>query len=295
MGLKLFIVDVFAQRKYTGNQLGVILNSDNLSTETMQEIAREINFSETTFITGKDINNNGYNVRIFTPIKELPFAGHPTLGTAYIIQQKVIKKAIDRVYLNYMVGQIPVTINYVEESPDVLWMEQNSPEFAEDLSAEIISEVLNLELTDIDGRFPISQVSTGLPFIIVPLMNLDGIKKAKLNLAKYYQLIEHTYAKVILMFCPQTYHGENQLNVRVFTEYLGIPEDPATGSANGCLTAYLVKNRYFNDPSIDIRVEQGYEIARPSLLYLQGKELNGDIKVKVGGKVIGIAEGEWYQ
>ncbi len=113
---------------------------------------------------------------------------------------------------------------------------------------------LNLDKVYIDERFPIQEVSTGLPVIVVPLKSLDTVKKVKINKEKYFELIEHTDAKAILVFSPEAYHSENELNVRDFAEYYGVPEDAATGSSNGCLAAYLVKYRYFENSKINIRV-----------------------------------------
>jgi len=138
----------------------------------------------------------------------------------------------------------------------------------------------------------VQEISTGLPFIIVPLKNLNALKKAQIKKEAYFRLIENTDAKAILIFSPQTYKKENDLNVRVFADYYGVPEDPATGSANGCLAGYLVKYRYFENNRIDIRVEQGYEIGRPSLLFLKAEEKEDKINVSVGGKVIMTAKGE---
>lgn len=130
--------------------------------------------------------------------------------------------------------------------------------------------------------------------IVVPLKSLDAVKKVKINREKYFELIEHTDAKAIMVFSPETYNTENDLNVRDFADYFGIPEDAATGSSNGCLAAYLVNYRYFNKSEINIRVEQGYEIKRPSLLYLSASKGNGEIIVNVGGKVEKIAQGDWF-
>jgi trans-2,3-dihydro-3-hydroxyanthranilate isomerase len=129
-------------------------------------------------------------------------------------------------------------------------------------------------------------------FIIVPLKTLDAVKRAKVAKEKYFKLIENRQAKAILVFCPETYSQENDLNVRVFVDYYGIPEDPATGSGNGCLAGYLVKNRYFGKDQIDIRVEQGHEIGRPSLIYLRAENKEGQIDISVGGKVVMVAKGE---
>src|SRR3954447_17442629 len=285
------IVDVFSQGKYTGNPLAVFKNVGNLSDSEMQQIAKEINYSETTFILSDSKNDGGYDVRIFTPTEEVPFAGHPTLGTAYIIQNEVLEEPLTKLILNFKGGQIPVSFNNEEE---VLWMKQNEPTFGNISDPNKVSDVLHIDKENIDDRFPIQEVSTGLPVIIVPLKSLEAVKKVKINREKYFELIEHTDAKAIMVFCPETYHSENDLNVRDFADYYGIPEDAATGSANGCLASYLVKYQYFNKSDIDIRVEQGYEIERPSLLFLKASDDNGKINVNVGGKVVKIAQGEWF-
>jgi len=289
-----YILDVFAQEKYAGNQLAVVRDAAALSDSQMQQIAKEMNYSETTFILSDEPREGGYDVRIFTPAIELPFAGHPTLGTAYIIQREIIKKPTDTVILNLKVGQIPVTFKDAGEGEDVLWMKQIEPTFGEVFDGSDIARVLTVEKDDIDEKFPIQEVSTGMPFIIVPLKTLDAAKRTKVNRDEYFKLIENTQANAILVFCPETYNRDNNLNVRVFCDYYGIPEDPATGSGNGCLAGYLVKNRYFGTSKIDVRAEQGYEIGRPSLLYLQAEEKGGKIEVFVGGKVIMIAKGQLF-
>ncbi len=293
--MNFYIVDVFAESKYAGNQLAVFCGAGvaELSEAEMLMIAREINYSETTFVRSTEPQKGGYDVRIFTPKKELPFAGHPTLGTAFVLQQEIINQVVEQVILNLAVGQIPVTFNYRDRTADILWMRQNSPTFGRVLSAEILASVLNLEVSEIDAKFPIQEVSTGVPFIIVPLKTLASLKKAKVNLDKYFELIETTEAKEILIFCPETYSDINDLSVRVFAHSLGIPEDPATGSANGCLAGYLVEYSYFSKDAIDVKVEQGYEIDRPSLLLLKSHKNDREIEVLVGGKVVMVAKGEF--
>lgn len=290
--LDFYIVDVFAEEKYAGNQLAVIKNAKALTGVEMQRIAKEMNYSETTFILSDVEQDGGYNVRIFTPEEEVPFAGHPTLGTAYIVQREIIKNQVEKLSLNYKCGQIPVTLSYNEKDNNILWMKQISPTFSKIYSTDQIGEILNIDKAQIDDRFPIQEVSTGLPFIIVPLRTMEAIKQVNILKDQYWELVRKTQAKAILVFCPETYHKENDLNVRVFTEYYGIPEDPATGSANGCLAGYLVKHRYLGKDKINIRTEQGHEIGRPSLLYLRSQKKDGDIDVQVGGKVVMVARGE---
>jgi trans-2,3-dihydro-3-hydroxyanthranilate isomerase len=286
------IVDVFAETKYAGNQLAVFKNAQGLTAEQMQKITREINFSETTFILSDRPRKGGYDVRIFTPGAEVPFAGHPTLGTAYVIREEIIQSPVARVNLNLKVGQIPVTFGGKDE-PGVLWMKQNPPDFGPTIDAAQIAPILNLKPSDIDVRFPVREISTGMWFAIIPLVSLDAVKRARIDRDKYFAFVTDRQAKAILVFCPETYSRQNHLNVRVFVPYYGIEEDPATGSGNGCLAAYLVQHRYFGGSEIDTRVEQGHEIGRPSLIHLRAKEENGTIAIHVGGKVIPIAKGEF--
>lgn len=286
------IVDVFAEKKYCGNQLAVVLNAKSLTADQMQEIAREMNYSETTFILSPQRHKGGYDVRIFTPQEEVPFAGHPTLGTSFIIQQELLEKEVDQVILNLKVGQITVDFTYRDQQPDLLWMTQKSPVFMRKFPHDTIADILNLKSEDIDRRFPVQEVSTGLPFIIVPLKTLAAIKRSAIDKVKFFQLISNTEAKAILVFSPECYDPANQLNVRVYVDYFGIPEDPATGSGNGCLAGYLVKHRYFGEDRIDLRVEQGMEIGRPSLLYLKARETPLEIAIQVGGKAVAVARGE---
>lgn len=288
-----YIVDVFAEEKYAGNQLAVVRDARTLSDIKMQRIAKEMNYSETTFILSDEKRNGGYDVRIFTPKTELPFAGHPTLGTAYVVQHEIIKEPINTIVLNLKVGQIPVTLSYIGENVDILWMKQMQPTFGQTFDAELISRILSLDTKDIDDRFTVQEVSTGVPSFIVPLKTLDALKRARINRDEYFAFIKDTQAKAILIFCPETYNSENDLNVRFFADYYGVPEDPATGSANGCLAGYLVKHRYFRKDRISIRVEQGYEIGRPSLLLLKAEEKREEIDVYVGGRVVMVANGEF--
>jgi trans-2,3-dihydro-3-hydroxyanthranilate isomerase len=287
-----YIVDVFAEEKYAGNQLAIVRDAVGISDSQMLQITKEMNYSETTFILSDQPREGGYDVRIFTPAAEVPFAGHPTLGTAFVIQREIMKEPAETVILNLKVGQIPVSFSHSDGRPDVLWMRQIEPVFGRTIVSTDISEVLSLDGGDIEERFPIEEVSTGMFFVIVPLKTLDAVKRAKVATDKYFQLIENLQAKAILVFCPQTYNHDNDLNVRVFCDFVGIPEDPATGSGNGCLAAYLVKHRYFAKDQIDIRVEQGYEISRPSLLYLRAENTQGKIDVSVGGRVVMIAKGQ---
>jgi len=291
--LRFSIVDVFAEARYSGNQLAVFHDAGRLPEAEMQQIAKEMNYSETTFIVSDKMKDNGYRVRIFTPEREVTFAGHPVIGTAYVIQREVVRKPVKKVKINLNTGQVPVAIKYNGDDPDKVWMKQQEPVFGDTFDIKEVAEVLNLGPGAIDERFPVQDVSTGFPFIIVPLKTLNDVRAARIDRDKYYGLIKGISAKAIFIFSPETYETGNDLNARMFADYYGISEDPATGSANGCLAGYLAKYRYFGDEKVNVRVEQGYEIGRPSLLYLRAENADGHIEVHVGGRVVMIAKGEF--
>jgi trans-2,3-dihydro-3-hydroxyanthranilate isomerase len=286
--MRYFLVDVFGNSKYAGNQLAVFLDFGRLATDEMQMIAREINFSETTFVTAREKTDGGYPVRIFTPLEEIDFAGHPTLGTAGIINRYLEEGKSGGIQLNLRAGQIPVTF-----AGDTLWMKLNQPGFGRNLDTDLIRDLLGLESGDIDNRFPVLEVSTGLPFTIVPMKTLDALKRARVNHAKYQDFTLQNWAKGILIFCPEPYEKHQDLSARVFVNYLGIPEDPATGSGIGCLAVYLVKHRMFGAGKLHMTIGQGYEIGRPSELSIKADKRGDVYDIDVGGKVIEVAEGEW--
>jgi trans-2,3-dihydro-3-hydroxyanthranilate isomerase len=285
MSLHFYIVDVFAEEKYAGNQLAVVRGGAALSDEALQKLALEMNYSETTFILTEEETDGGYDVRIFTPGGEVPFAGHPTLGTAYVIRHEILAEPVERVTLNLKAGKIGVTFG------EMLWMRQLPPTFGPTLDPALMARALNLKPTDHDDRFPVQEVSTGLPALIVPLVNLDALQRCKVDWERYLELAGP--GKNLYVFCPGSHaDGPGDLSARMFANDLGVPEDPATGSAAGCLAGYLVEHRYLGTDSVDMRVEQGYEIQRPSLLYLRAAREGEQINIDVGGKVQMVARGE---
>jgi trans-2,3-dihydro-3-hydroxyanthranilate isomerase len=293
--VKFFILDVFAESKLSGNQLAVFLDPGKLSAHQMQRIAQEMHYSETTFVNSRLRQNKGYDVRIFALETELPFAGHPTLGTAYIIQSQVIRKPVREVRLNMKVGQIRVQFSYSGKKPKILWMRQKLPKFGKRYQPGPVADFLNLNESDLDERFPVQDVSTGVPFLIVPLKGLDPVRRAKLDRDKYLEFTKNTESNIVLVFSSETYRSQNDLNVRVLIPSSGITEDAATGSGNGCLAAYLVHYKYMQGEKIDLRVEQGYEMGRKSLLLLRAGPGPSGIEVNVGGMVHFIAEGEFVR
>ena len=285
MNLTFYIVDVFAEEKYAGNQLAVVRGGAGLPDETLQKLALEMNYSETTFVLSEEETGGGYDVRIFTPGDEIPFAGHPTLGTAYVIQYEILAGPVESITLKLKAGEIPVTFG------EVLWMRQLPPTFGATLNSALIAPTLNLEMADLDDRSPVQEVSTGLPALIVPLRDLDALRRCKVDWERHTEVAGP--GKNLYVFCPESHDdGPGDLSARMFANDPGVPEDPATGSAAGCLAAYLLEHGYLGTDSIDVRVEQGFEICRPSLLYLQAARDGDQTTVHVGGKVQMVARGE---
>ncbi|KIL39200.1 phenazine biosynthesis protein [Gordoniibacillus kamchatkensis] len=289
-----YLVDVFAERRYAGNQLGVFRHAAHLTAEQMQRIAKELNFSETTFILADEPRDGGYDVRIFTPESEIPFAGHPTLGTAHVIRREIIagrQQDVGELTLNLGVGPIPV--RWERDGSGLMWMTQQPPAFRATFEPADVAELLGLDAADIDDRYPIQEVSTGLPSLIVPLKTLSAVQASRTNRALLPAFERKLEARALLVFAPEALEPGHDLHARVFVDSLGVPEDPATGSAAGNLAGYLARYRCLGPSRIDVKMEQGYAIGRPSLLYLRAEDSPQGVRVEVGGKAFSVAHGEW--
>lgn len=290
--MKFYIVDCFAEAKYQGNELLVVLADRPVSDEEQQQIAREINFSETTFIfpsgesaTGKR-ENGGYDVRIWTPnVGEVPFAGHPTLGTAHVIYNYIENKQADKIILNLKVGQIPVDI-----SESGLTMSQNPPQIGETVSPDEIADIYGIGVCDIRDNFPIQWVSTGLEAVIVPLRSRKTLSKLETDQNKFKAYIKrHPKCNCNHLFFVDMEDGT--LAARCLME--DFVEDPATGSANGDLAGYLLYHNYFGKQNIAYTVIQGEDMGRKSLLHIKAAFADGSWDIKVGGRCYTVAMGEW--
>ena len=269
------ILDVFAERPYAGNQLAVVRDAGDLSTEEMQAIALETNFSETTFITGEQQEDGGIPVRIFTPSTEIPFAGHPTLGTAWLLRHHLLPDAPEQVRLNLGVGQVPVTFESTSSDGELGFLEAPEAWLGETLTPGQVAPVLGLADDDIEPRFPAQQVTAGLEFLVVPLRNADALRRSQLDLEAFGELSDLGIRPFAYLFCPEPSSEENDLASRFFFDAHGVREDPATGSATGALGAYLLHHRYFPESAFEIRIEQGYQMGRPSLLRLRASDVAG--------------------
>lgn len=284
--MKFYIVDCFAEEKYQGNELLVLKADRPVSDEEQQKIAREINFSETTFILSDKQENGGYDVRIWTPnVGEMPFAGHPTLGTAHVIRHCYEGGGNDTVKLNLKVGQIPVAV-----TEDGMTMSQNPPEFGEVVQREEIAEVFGIEAEEIDEKYPVQWVSTGLEAVIIPLKSRKTLAEIKMDRSAFERYIDrHPKNYCNHLFFVDT--GEKSLAARCMME--DFVEDPATGSANGDLAGYLLEHDYYSSQDIRYTVIQGEDMGRKSILHVHAARKDEDWTIEVGGNCFIVAQGEW--
>lgn len=300
--IKFYIVDVFAREKYAGNQLAVFVDLEQqLSSEQMLKMTREINFAESTFIRSTE-EDGSFEVHIFTTEYEVPFAGHPTLGTAYILAKHFVEKPVNKIILRLKKGDIPVEIDNPEELNESRFtMQQAQPDFGESYNAQNVSDAFNIPLNSLDVSMPIQQVNTGLPYLIIFLKDLKSIENIKLNSEKVEQFLREqnlyksnsklSLTTSLFFVTRETIEKENSYHTRMFVLEGGlIWEDAATGSANGCFLAYLLKH---DSPSQSAIVEQGFEMDRKSILYLDGDLNENQYTLKVGGQVVPISEGMW--
>src|SRR5215472_2445875 len=288
-------LDVFTSVPLEGNQLAVITDARGLSDSEMQAIARETNLSETTFILPRNAateRERGVRVRIFTTSEELPFAGHPTLGTAMVLRNdaKRGKGSADEVALDLNVGRIPVRFSTRDGLPFGL-MTQRDPEFTQKHSREDVARAAGLALDDIASDVPIQTVSTGNAFIIVPLQSLHILQNLAPNWADMKNYLEKTDARFLYFVSREAVNPEARLQTRMIF-YNG--EDPATGSAAGPCAAWAVKYGVLASQQ-EALLEQGLEMKRRSRIFLSA-ERAGDkiVNVRVGGHAVEVARGEIF-
>jgi trans-2,3-dihydro-3-hydroxyanthranilate isomerase len=288
---RFYIVDVFAERPYAGNPLAVVVGAEHLSDETMQQIAAETNYSETTFVRPASEPDQGYRVRIFTPAREIAFAGHPILGTAWVVRHHLTRESTGPVRLNLAVGQVPVTFESTNGT-EVAWFLAPPMRLGATCAAERIAPALGLSPEDIEKRAPVQQVCAGTSAVIVPLRSLEALRRSRLDLEAFAPLARDGFPPLVYLFCSETHHDGNDLCARFFFEAHGVREDPATGNGAAFLGAYLLHHRFFPESDLSLRIEQGYEVHRPSLVMLRARMAGGSAEVSVGGQVIPVVQGE---
>jgi trans-2,3-dihydro-3-hydroxyanthranilate isomerase len=282
-------LDVFTSRPLEGNQLAVFTDARGLSDDEMQKLARETNLCETTFILPRDPEverAEGHKVRIFTITEELRFAGHPTLGTAWYLRQQCNEAEI---VLDLKVGKIPVCF---EDRDGLLFgeMRQAEPQFGRVHDHVDVASVLGIPVSDLDQGLPIQTVSTGMPFTIVPFRSLAALQKLSIGWNQMAPYLATIGSPAFFYFvCRETIDPKATLHARMIF-YNG--EDPATGSAAGCCTAWALQHGVLASEEQGL-IEQGIETRRPSLIYVRGsKSQDAVTNVRVGGHVVQLINGE---
>jgi trans-2,3-dihydro-3-hydroxyanthranilate isomerase len=281
-------VDVFTNHPLEGNQLAVFPDARGLSDEEMQKLARETNLSETTFIFPREAEvepSEGHKVRIFTVNEELPFAGHPTLGTAWCLYQQ---SPAAEVMLDLKVGKVPVAF---EQRDGLLFgeMRQVDPQFGREHSHAEVAKVLGLAVDELDETLPIQSVSTGMWFTMVPFRSLATLQNLKASWHQMESYLREVGDNSFFYFvCRETVDSGATLHARMIF-YNG--EDPATGSAAGCCAAWAVRNGVLASNQQGL-IEQGIETRRPSSIYIRAEKRGDRItNVRVGGHVVQIVNG----
>ena len=283
-------VDVFTKKAFGGNQLAVFTAPGRLAKSQMQLIAREIGFSETTYVFPSRAEGVDAKVRIFTPAKEIPFAGHPTLGTAFVIasRRKGRRKGPEKVVMELGVGKIDVDIKYSGRKINRITMHQPVPRFGSALQNRgQAARALGMKIFDVIGG---GVVSNGVDFLIVESQHVESVKKARLNLEEAFSVILRHKVIGIYLFARIE---DRRINIhsRCFAPTMGVPEDPATGSAAGALGGYLARILKF-PPELHLVIEQGVEMGRLSLIGVDVCCERGMVhSVSVSGQVVKVGEG----
>lgn len=289
-------LDVFTDRVFGGNPLGVFPDATHLPSGLMQQVAREMNLSETVFL-GPPEGAGDARVRIFTPGKEVPFAGHPTVGSAIFLashMEDAPDQGVRTLVLEENVGPVPVEVRFHDGEPvsarfttAVLPEHRPSPVAPADLA-----RLVGLEAADLHPDLAPEMVSCGLPFHVVPLASLEAIRRAALDTALWQRLVAPLWADHVYLICPEAEGEGVDVHVRMFAPAVGVPEDPATGSAAAALGGYLSKADGCEAGALRWTVEQGLEMGRPSLLHVEADRSGGrTTAVRVGGSAVFVSRG----
>jgi trans-2,3-dihydro-3-hydroxyanthranilate isomerase len=282
-------IDVFSANPLEGNALAVVLDGSGLTDTQMQAIARETNLSETTFILPRDAateGDRGIRVRIFTVTEELPFAGHPTLGTAFVVRGS---RGADEVRLELKVGLVPVRFEDHTGQPAFGEMTQVDPQFVMRHDRDAVAKAIGLSVEDLDPELPVETVSTGVPFTVTPIRSLAVLRDLRIDPTRAGQYLAQTGGKFFYFVCRETVDPNARLHARML--FYG-NEDPATGSAAGCTAAWMVSHG-IAQPDERVLIEQGIEMKRPSRMFVRASKTdNRVVNVRVGGNAVEIMRGE---
>lgn len=298
MKYRFFTADVFTEKAFGGNQLAVLPEAQGLDDAQMQQVAREFNFPETVFVFPAEDELHTCKLRIFTPGHEVPFAGHPTVGTAHVLASArliPLHGEQTRIVFEEKVGPVPVLIQAQGGRPAFCQLTAaQPPEFGpEPPRAEALAAVLSLQPSDLRrDEYAPQMVSAGLPFLIVPLKDRQAVGRARLNLDAWEREISRLWAPFVYFFAFDPELPGSDIRARMFAPSAGITEDPATGSAAAAMGGYLGVRNGQADQTLHQRIEQGFEMGRPSLLDIEIEKKGGQIKaIRVGGPSVMVSEG----
>jgi trans-2,3-dihydro-3-hydroxyanthranilate isomerase len=290
--------DVFTDQPYGGNQLAVFPDASSIPEHRLQDVAREFNYSETTFVYPPSDPAHTRRVRIFTPGTELPFAGHPTVGTAHVlaaIGDVPLAGELTRIVLEELVGPVPVTIRAERGQPtycalSVAKLPEEGPPAP---SREALARALSLEVDDLlDGDWEPRGWTCGVPYLFVPLRDRAAVARSRVNADAWERVLADSWAPEILVFAREGERAGSDLHGRMYAPGFGIAEDPATGSAAAAMAGYLARRDPRRDGTLRWRLEQGFEMKRPSILDIEADVAHGVITgVRVGGGTVLVCEG----
>jgi trans-2,3-dihydro-3-hydroxyanthranilate isomerase len=296
MDLPFHTLDVFTGHTFGGNPLGVFPDAAHLPTELMQQVAREMNLSESVFL-GPPESGGAARVRIFTPGVEVPFAGHPTVGTAIFLASGLDLAPEDgsiTLVLEENVGHVPVEVRFRAGRPvfaqfttAVLSEHRASPYSCAELAA-----MVGLDEDDVCGDLTPEMVSCGLPYHVLPVRTVDAVRRAVLDMSAWQRMLADSWAHHVYLVCTDAEGVGVDVRVRMFAPGSGVPEDPATGSAAAALGGYLAKADGRAEGTLSWTVEQGIEIGRPSILHVEADRTDGETRgIRVGGQAVFVSSG----
>ena len=298
MNARYFTADVFTDRRFGGNQLAVFPDARGITSDLMPQIAREFNYSETTFVLPATDPSHTAKVRIFTPGGELQFAGHPTVGTAHVLASIgaiAIQGPETRIVLEEGVGPVPVTIRSVDGRPQFATLTvAKLPEVGPPPpSRAALAAMLSLNENDLlDGDMSPQAVSCGTPFLFVPLRDRKAIARARARTDLWEATVGNYITNMVMVFAMDAERPDSDIRARMFAPMIGVPEDPATGSAAVALGGYLAARDPRFEGTLRWVVEQGFEMGRPSILEVEADKKDGKIVAgRVGGQTVMVCEG----
>ncbi|HYL59533.1 MAG TPA: PhzF family phenazine biosynthesis protein [Candidatus Acidoferrales bacterium] len=293
------IVDVFTSRPFGGNQLAVFTDAAALTPAEMQTLAREMNFSESTFVTAAEVAGAMRRVRIFTPRNEIPMAGHPTVGTTWLLASRgdiALDSACVDATLQLGIGPVTVSIESANGRPSFVWMTHRAAEFgAIRRDRAKIAKALGVTAADIRDDLPIQIASTGIPFIFVPLKTLDALARCAPNEAALAKLFKAGEPRLPVHIFVANQSNDFSVRARMFAPHTdGIPEDPATGGAAAPFGAYAARHGLIDSAGATFTISQGVEMGRPSDIRVEvRRKADGVLGIRIGGRCAIVASGEF--